>query len=195
VQYHTLKIVGLTRKLPLIQVGRSTKIASFSILGDVELVDKLALKMAKDLTKYKFDYLVGPEVKVVPLIQKIAEILGHKRFMVCRKSIKTYMTSPVIVKPLSHFPKHIKPLVLNGPDAKLLENKKVAIIDDVLSTGVTMRMISHLMEKVGAKVVVYSVAIKQGETFDKFDNLLHISTLPIFKDNHQLTTHQLPHKV
>ena len=181
-KYHTLEIVGLRRKLPLIKVGRKTHIASFSILGDVELVNKLARKMARDLKKYNFDYLVGPEVKVVPLIQKIAEILKHERFMICRKSVKSYMNSPIIVKPLSHFPKHAKPLVLNGPDAILLKNKKVAIVDDVVSTGVTMRMISHLMKKVGAEVVVYSTAIKQGETFDKFDNLLHISTLPVFKD-------------
>ena len=181
-KYHTLEICGLTRKLPLIYVGRKTRIASFSILGDVELVNKLAKKMARDLKKHKFDYLVGPEVKVVPLIYKIAEILKHERYVVCRKSKKSYMSSPIMVKPLSHFPKHAKPLVLDGFDAKLLKNKKVAIIDDVISSGITMRMIAYLMKKVGAEVVVYSVAIKQGETYDQFDNLTYIATLPVFKD-------------
>ena len=91
------------------------------------------------------------------------------------------MTSPIIVKPLSHFPKHVKPLVLNGPDAEMLKNKKVFVVDDVISTGVTFRQITHLMSKVGAEVVGYITAIKQGEQFDQLDNLIYIASLPVFK--------------
>lgn len=179
--FFELEICGLKRTLPVIQVGRTTKIASFSILGDVELVDKLADEIANKLKGKDFDYLVGPEVKVVPLIHGVAKRLGMKRFVVCRKSIKPYMISPVVVKPLSHFPKHSKPLVLDGRDAEILEGKRVFILDDVISTGVTMRMMSYLMEKVGAEVVGYFAAIKQGEQFDNFTNLQFLEILPIFK--------------
>ncbi len=188
-QYHTLQICGLERKLPLIQVGRHSKIAAFSILGDVELTDVLADEMVLKIKNCKFlpaqagkiDYIVGPEVKAVPLVHGVAKRLGHKRFVICRKSIKPYMTSPIVVKPLSHFPKHVKPLVLNGPDAILLNGKKVFVVDDVISTGVTFRMIAYLMEKVGAEVVGYITAIKQGEQFDQLDNLIYIASLPVFK--------------
>ncbi len=179
--YYTLKICGLVRKLPLIHVGKNTQFASLSILGDVELVDKLADTMAKKLKIIKFDYLVGPEVKVVPLIHGVAKRLHHKKFIVCRKSVKPYMISPVILKPLSYFPKHARPLVLNGEDADLVKGKKVVIIDDVISTGVTVRMMKKLMDQVDAKVVAVFTALKQGEQFDKIDNLMYLETLPIFK--------------
>ena len=133
--------------------------------------------------KINFDYLVGPEVKAVPLIHGVAKRLGHKRFVVCRKSIKPYMTSPVVVKPLNYFPKHVKPLVLNGTDVDILKGKKVLVIDDVISTGVTMRMISHLMSKVNAEVVGYITAIKQGDQFDSLNNLIYLAQLPIFKES------------
>jgi len=183
VEYHNLQICGLTRKLPLIQVGRHTKIAAFSILGDVELTDALADAMTLKIEnlKLKIDYIVGPEVKAVPLVHGVAKRLGHKRFVICRKSIKPYMTSPIVVKPLSHFPKHVKPLVLNGPDAQMLKNKKVFVVDDVISTGVTFRQITHLMNKVEAQVEGYIAAIKQGEQFDNLENLLYLAELPVFK--------------
>lgn len=180
--YYNLKICGLTRKLPLIKVGRNTSLASFSILGDVELVDKLADVMAEKLKKYKFNYLVGPEVKVLPLIHGVAKRLGHKRFIICRKSVKPYMIAPIILKPLSYFPKHARPLVLNGEDADLLKNKKVVIIDDVVSTGVTVRMMNKMMEKVGAEVVGVLAIAKQGKQFDEIKNFSYLTELPIFKE-------------
>lgn len=178
---YTLELCGLKRELPLAFVGRTTQLASFSLLGDAELTQKTAGEFLKKFSKLEFDYLVGPEVKVVPLLQELAGKLGHKKYIVCRKSVKPNMLNPVILKPLPHFPKHVKQLVLDGQDAKLLNGKKVIIIDDVISTGVTMRMMAHLMKKVGAEVVLMAAVLKQGEQFDKFDNLLTLAELPVFK--------------
>lgn len=184
--YYILEICGLTRKLPLIKIGKTTKIASFSILGDVELVDALADEMAKKIAELDFniDYIVGPEVKAVPLVHGIAKRLGHKKFIICRKSVKPYMIKPIVVKPLSHFPKHARPLVLDGIDAQLLENKKIFVVDDVISTGVTLRMVSYLMSKVNAEVAGCITALKQGEQFDKFSNLHYIKQIPVFKTDY-----------
>jgi adenine phosphoribosyltransferase len=182
-KYYTLHILGLTRELPLIKVGKNTSIASFSILGDVELTDKLADALTEKLKTIEFDYLVGPEVKVLPLIHGIAKRLGQKRFVICRKSKKPYMISPIVVEPLKYFPKHVKPLVINGPDVELIKGKKVVVIDDIVSTGVTMRMITHLMETLGAHVVHYAAALKQGTQFNEIQNLISIAELPIFKDS------------
>lgn len=181
--YYELKIAGLTRKLPLIQISKNTKIASFNILGDVELVEKITDVLLKKLKKYKFDYFVGPEVKVVPLIHELSKRMGIKHYVVCRKSIKPHMVSPIILKPLSYFPKHVKPLVIDRIDKDLLNGKRVVIIDDVVSTGVTIRMMKHLMEKIGAEVICVVGVIKQGETqFDEIENFFYLSKLPFIKN-------------
>lgn len=179
--YFTLKICGLSRQLPLIFVGKNTRFASFNLLGDALLVTKVAKKLTLTLEKTDFDVLVGPEVKVVPLICELARLFKHERFVICRKSVKPYMVSPVILKPLPHFPKHVRQLVLDGIDANFLKNKKVVVVDDVVSTGVTMRMMGKLMEKVGAKVVAFCAVLKEGEQFDKFENLITLGKLPIDK--------------
>ena len=180
--FYELKICGLKRKLPLIPISQKTKIASFNILGDTELTQKVALALAKKLKKYNFDYLVGPEVKVVPLIYELSKRLGHKRYIICRKSVKPYMLAPAILKPLTYFPKHVRPLVIDGVDKNLLAGKKVVIVDDVVSTGVTLRMIKHLMEKIGTEVVATAAVIRQGDAqFDEIENFIYLNEPPIFK--------------
>jgi len=181
---YNIEICGLKRKLHLIPISKNTKIASFNILGDTELTEKVAQVLARKLKKYKFDFLVGPEVKVVSLLYELSRKLGQKKYVVCRKSVKPYMISPVVLKPLSYFPKHVRPLVIDGVDGTLLAGKKVVIIDDVVSTGVTLRMVKYLMEKVGAKVVASASVIRQGNVqFDEIENFIYLSELPIFKNN------------
>jgi adenine phosphoribosyltransferase len=183
-KYYELEICGLKRKLPLTAISPNTKLASFNILGDVELINKTAQTLKKKMEKYDFDYLVGPEVKVVPLIQKLAELMDQKKYVICRKSIKPYMVSPITLEPLPHFPNHVKKLVINGAKAEILKGKKVAVIDDVVSTGVTMRMIDKLMEKIGAEVVLHGAIIRQTKSqFDEIKNFIYLTELPIFKDN------------
>ena len=92
------------------------------------------------------------------------------------------MISPTILKPLSYFPKHVRPLVIDGVDRNLLAGKKVVIVDDVVSTGVTLRMIKHLMEKIGVEIVATAAVIRQGEAqFDEIENFIYLTELPIFK--------------
>ncbi len=178
---YTLTICGLDRELPLVHISKKTLLANFTFLGDVELVDCLADRLASKLKNSGVDYLVCPHVKVVPLVHGVAKRLGHKRFVVCRKSVKPYMTSPVILKPLPHFPKHVQPMVTNGSDAEVLKGKKVIIIDDVVSTGITMQMATKLMAMVGATVIECVAVMKQGDSLLKnIDHLTYLQKLPIF---------------
>lgn len=180
--YYDLKICGLTRRLPISHISKKTRLANFSILGDVELVKTLADQLAEKLKQYQFDYLVALEVKVVPLVHGVALRLNHKRFVLCRKSIKPYMVQPVVLKPMKHFPTHVKPLVLDGEDAQRLKGEKVVVVDTVISTGVTMRMARKLMEKVGAEVVLMVAVLRQGKQFDRFKDLFYFEEIPIFKE-------------
>lgn len=187
-EYYTLNLYGLTRKLPLVHASRQTKLANFSLLGDIELVDVLADAFTKKLSVLSFDYLVAAGVKVVPLAHGIAKRLGHARYIVCRKRVKPYMVDPVIFRPLPNFPKHVHPLILNGTDAMLLKDKKVVIMDDVVSTGMTMNLLSLLMKKIGATVVASAAVLRQGEQFSGLKDFISVGDIPIVKVPDHLAT-------
>lgn len=175
--FYPLKIGTIERKLPIVSLGRGIKVASFNLLGDSEMVEVIASKMARKLAKIDFDFLVGPEVKVVPLLHEITRVLNKKRYVVCRKNIHGYMVSPVA--------SHNKPgLILDGNDAALLKGKNVVVVDDVVSSGLTMQVADELINSVGGKVVAHAAVFKQGErNNDFFRNLICLGTLPVFKSS------------
>lgn len=169
--YYQLKIGKLRRSLPVVPVGKGLKIASFNLLGDRVLVEYLASRLAKKLDGVDFDFLVGPEVKVVPLLQEMSRILSKDRYIVCRKKRHGYMVSP-----LGKF------LVIDGVDAQLIAGKKVVVVDDVVSSGRTMRLVGELLDKLGSRLVAKVTVFKQGEPKDGFlKDLIYLGKLPIFR--------------
>jgi adenine phosphoribosyltransferase len=154
---YLLEICGLSRQLPIVKIGPKMSIASFNLLGDTELVEKIASQMIEEIKKFDFDYIVGPEVKVVPLIYQISHQLKIPRYIIARKKIMGYMKNPVLSKIKTDF-------VLDGLDANLVKNKKVIIIDDVVSTGRTINGLLELLKSIKCQVVGIAVVLKQGET-------------------------------
>lgn len=174
-EYYDFKFLGLQRKLPIIYLSKNLGVASLNLLGDSELVKKSAENLAKKIKKYEFDIMVGPEVKVVPLLQELSNILKHKRYVVMRKNVMGYMVNPVSSKS--------KPsLVLDGQDVIFLKGKKVVIIDDVVTTGKTIKVIHDFLKEVGAEVVATAAVLKQGEDYiDEDSEFIFLDKLPIFK--------------
>ena len=109
----------------------------------------------------------------------MAKRFSHLRYVILRKSILNYMTSPEVQLPWRNAPKHAKKLVINGADLEYLKGKNVALVDDVVSTGTTMTMLEELMEKIGAHVVARCAIFKQGDRYKK-DDLIYLEQLPIF---------------
>lgn len=172
----SLEICGLTRHLPIVPLGPKLKIASFNLLGDGELVETTARELAKKLRQFDFDVLVGPEVKVVPLLQTLSQILKKPRYVVLRKKIHGYMVRP---QKLGREPT----LVIDSRDAEFLQGKKVAVIDDVISTGRTLQATRELVEQSGGEVIVNAVIFKQGGAPIKgIPDLIYLGELPLFRN-------------
>ena len=173
-----MEICGLKRQLPIVYLGPKMRIASLSLLGDVEFVEKASIELLKKIKKINFDYLVGPEVKVVPLLFEMTRLLGKNYYVVCRKSIKGYMVNPLVLHPNSPF-KKLRSLIIDGDDQKLIAGKNVIVVDDVVTTGTTLTAVSELMQKAGANVVGFCAILKQGDA--QIKGLIHLGKLPIFE--------------
>lgn len=176
---YQLDFFGLKRSLPITFLSPRLKIANFNILGDVELTEKAGEELQKRLIEknIKPDCFVGPEIKVVPFVHHMAKRFGHKRYVILRKSVRGYMTNPFIEHPWRTAPKHVKKLVLSGHDQSYLQGKKVVLIDDVVSTGMTMQFLKNLMNKIEVNVLAQCAIFKQGEKYQ--EDLIYLSSLPI----------------
>lgn len=174
---YTLHVAGLTRELPVIKLSYDLSIASFVILGDTEIVRKTAPIIAKKLPEV--DFIVTAEAKGIPLAYEISKVLNLNEYVVARKSVKAYMEEPIEVEVNSITTTNSQKLYLNNRDAKKIKGKRIALVDDVISTGQSLKALERLVEKAGGKVLAKAAILAEGDAKDRKD-IIFLEALPTF---------------
>ena len=175
--YYTLKIGDLERKLPIIKLSEDLSISSFVILGDTEIVEKTAPLIAEKLPK--IDYIVTAEAKGVPLAYEISKILNLKSYIVARKSVKAYMKDIIEAEVNSITTTNPQKMYLNGEDVEKIKGKNIALVDDVISTGESLSTIEYLVKKAGGNVVAKAAILAEGDAKNRKD-IIFLQELPLF---------------
>ncbi len=178
-QYYTMTIAGLERNLPICPVNENLDIAGFVMFSDVELT----IACAKELLKIApdFDLILTAESKGIPLAYEMARQSG-KNYILARKSAKLYMRRPIKVEVKSITTAKIQELYLDVEDANKLNGKRVLIVDDVISTGESLRALETLLSTTGANVVGKMAVLAEGDSGDRSD-ILYLEKLPLFFKN------------
>ncbi len=176
-KYYDLQIAGLTRQLPIINIADNLAIASFVILGDAELVEKTAPELVKRLPE--IDVIVTAEAKGIPLVYEISRLLKIDRYVVARKSVKVYMEDPFSVEVDSITTAKSQKLFLAKEDVDRVKGKRVAIIDDVISTGESLKALEKLIAKAGGEVVAKAAILAEGDAAERSD-IIFLEELPLF---------------
>ena len=71
-------------------------------------------------------------------------------------------------------------LYLDGKDLELLRGSDVILVDDVVSTGSTLRGLRQLMEKAQARIVAEAAVFTEGDP-DQWRDIIALGHLPLFK--------------
>lgn len=175
--YYKLNVCGVERNLPIIQISDDLKIASFVLLGDAELAALAGKELSK---KVDCDIILTAEAKGIALAHEVAKNLGEKSFVVARKSEKAYMHDPIEVEVKSITTDAIQKLCLDSKDVEKIKGKRIALVDDVISTGDSMRALEYLVEKAGGKVVQKLAILAEGDAADR-DDIIFLEKLPVFE--------------
>ncbi|HBV67604.1 MAG TPA: adenine phosphoribosyltransferase [Clostridiales bacterium] len=176
---YSIEVAGVKRELPVIQISDKLSIASFVILGDTEIVCASAEEIVKRLPEV--DVLVTAEAKGIPLVFEMSRLLKMKKYIVVRKSIKPYMNSPMVHEVVSITTQKKQQLVLEEQDALEIKGKRVAIIDDVISTGESLSAIERLVEAAGGKIAAKAAILAEGSAALRED-IIFLGTLPLFEN-------------
>ncbi len=178
---YTLHVAGLTRELKKVRVAPNLRIASFVMLGDTRLIERCADALYEEINKLgAIEMRVCPEAKGIPLTHALAVRMGVD-YVVARKSVKGYMEHPIIaeVKSITTTEKQI--IVIDEFDAAKLSGKRVCVVDDVVSTGGSLRSLEEVLAKTGCTVVSKVAVLLEEGGYSK-DDLIYLERLPVFKD-------------
>ena len=172
-RFYDLEVAGVKRRLSILNVTDKLAIAGFIMLGDVELVDACARDLAKKVPA-DTEIILTAETKGIPLAAQLAKEMGMPYFVVARKSIKAYMENPVWVDDVSK-----QMLCLMDADIERIKGRKVLLLDDVISTGGSMKALTNLVEKVGGTVIGEACVLAEGDA-SKRDDIIFLEALPLF---------------
>lgn len=175
---YEINIAGLLRELPIVQIADNMAIASFVLLGDSQLVLKAAAELLPQLPEV--DYLITAEAKGIPLVQELARLLNMDRYFVARKSIKPYMVNPFVTEVYSITTQKKQILCLDEVEAKMIENRRVLIVDDVISTGESLKAMEALVKKAGGIVSGKAAILAEGDAA-KREDIIFLESLPVFE--------------
>ncbi|MCH7587574.1 MAG: adenine phosphoribosyltransferase [Chloroflexi bacterium] len=178
---YRVKIGGIQRELPLVEVAPGVRIAVFNILGDTELVEACAQGMQIKLQDIAFDLLVTAEAKSIPLIHALSSRM-RKPYIVLRKAYKIYMGHAIEAETLSITTGKPQKLFLDEKDHELADGKRIVLIDDVISTGSTLAGMRKVMEMAGSEVVAEAAVYTEGDA-EKWKEIIALGHLPLFMDD------------
>lgn len=173
---YEITIAGLKRELPLCPVNDKMDIAAFILFGDVEITIAAAKALLEKCPD--FDILLTPEAKSIPLAYEMARQSG-KKYIVARKGEKVYMRDPVSVKVRSITTDHEQTLFLGASEASELKGKRILVVDDVISTGDSLKAVKALIDITGGQMAAACAILAEGDAAKRHD-ILFLEPLPLF---------------
>ena len=176
-KYYHMNIAGCERDLPLCPLNDSLMIAGFVIFGDPELTTACAKALLEKAPEY--DYLISAEAKGIPLVHEMARLAGNQKYFLARKAPKLYMTGVLEVAVRSITTAKEQKLYLDTADAALMKGKRILIVDDVISTGESLRAIETLVETAGGEICGRMTILAEGDAQNRED-LVYLEKLPLF---------------
>ena len=176
-KFHRMNIAGLDRDLPLCSISDSLMIGAFVIFGDPELTTACAEELLKRAPEH--DYMISAEAKGIPLVHEMARLEGNKKYFLARKAPKLYMTGVFEASVRSITTAKEQKLYLDTADADLMRGKRILIVDDVISTGESLKAIENLVEKAGGIICGRMAILAEGDAAER-DDLIYLEKLPLF---------------
>ena len=161
---YKIQIAGLTRELPLCPINENLYIGAFIMFGDTELTEHCAAKLLEKAPEH--DVLITAESKGIPLICSMCRLSGKNRYVLARKSVKLYM-------------KDVMKCEVKSITTAARQGKRVLIVDDVISTGESLRALEELVRMAGGEIVGSMAVLAEGDAIARED-IVTLAPLPLF---------------
>jgi adenine/guanine phosphoribosyltransferase-like PRPP-binding protein len=157
---------GRVLMLPIRPLASAPTQAVASLLinqASFEVTETLAAMLAQRLAPQRPEVIIGLPTLGLTLASAVARHLGHRRFVPLGTSRKFWYDEALSVQVHSiTSPGASKTVYLDPQLLPLLQGRRVAIVDDAISSGATALAPWRLIESLGVEVLAYGVAMRQG---------------------------------
>ena len=100
-------------------------------------------------------------------------------YLLARKKAKAYMTGIFEVHVHSITTGGTQTLIIDTADAERMNGKRILIVDDVISTGESLKALETLVEEAGGIICGRMAVLAEGDAQERSD-LVYLEKLPLF---------------
>ena len=173
----TVDIKGYKAELPILPLPSGINIAFFNLHGNPALTEHCGKQIA--LLAKDAEAIITAESKGLQLTHVVARELNMPFYAVARKAKKLYLQDGISVQYGASITTGMaQEFYLSKHDVDLIKGKKVAIIDDVISTGESIGGLTALVEKAGGIVYKKLFVLAEGASKDRED-VEYLATIPL----------------
>lgn len=170
-------IKGVKAELPVLSLPSGIRIAFFNLHGATDLTEHCGKEIARLLGGA--EVLITAESKGLQLTHVAARELNMPYYAVARKSKKLYMQDGISVSYGSSITTGKgQELFLSKHDVDLIKGKKVAIVDDVISTGESLKGLEDIVIHAGGIIYKKAFVLAEGDAKDRQD-IEYLATIPL----------------
>lgn len=183
-----VEIGGIKRRYPIVTLSEGVRGVYFFLPGDLELTERCAELISERISGLTFDIIMVPEAGAIPLAHSLAR-QARKDYLVIRKEPRPYMEQPIVESINSITYQGKQKLVLDARDIPKIKGKKVLIVDDVVSTGGTLKGLAQLVSKCESRLSgIATIFLEGATTADSLEAhygcpVVTLGYLPLFADN------------
>lgn len=174
----SIKIDGSRYDLPVREVAPGLSLGILMLSEDPNMTERAGKALAR-LVPDDVTAIVTPDGKA----QALMHVVGRETELSCtllRKEKKSYMLEPVLsVEATSVTSQRVHRFFIDAHDSAWLDGATVVILDDVVSSGGTIRSVKELLEKCGVKKTYVMAVATEG---CRSQDVIALTHLEVFRE-------------
>lgn len=173
--------------LPLIPITDELAIALLiTVDHGVRFVAQAAIELAAELKPFDLDLIVSVATMGIPLAIEVTRALGLDDYLILQKTPKLHLRDAISEPVKSITTGAQQRLLFDAARVDAVKGKRVGLVDDVISTGASMRAALNLLNRVGADPVAIGTLVTEAATWrreltDTVDIVHALGAMPVFR--------------
>jgi adenine/guanine phosphoribosyltransferase-like PRPP-binding protein len=150
--------------LPVVLIAPGVAITLLMTIDlGVDVVARAAQELARLLTDAKPEMVVAPATLGIPVAIEVSRALGLDDYVILQKTPKHHLAGALSEPVTSVTTGPPQQLLLDRRRAGVLRGRRVALVDDVVSTGASMRAALRLVRRAGGQVVAIGALLQESD--------------------------------
>jgi adenine phosphoribosyltransferase len=172
--------------LPLIPLSDELAIALLMTIDmGVQFMSQAGAELASALAPTRPECIVSMATLGIPVALEVSRSLGLDDYLILQKTPKIHLRDSLRTPVDAITTDATQHLLLDRRRAPAVRGRRVALVDDVISTGASMGAALRLLDEAGAHVVAIGALLCEGERWkeplgSRADLVRTLGTIPVF---------------